>query len=137
MKQKRKIMIFSFILLSFVLGTGCSTLQSKMVDINKSSFDVQSDHKYPISNIHVVNDSGELFLKGSVSRRFGKSPLLSGHIDIKFIDVNGQTMKKECVFFDSHYNKRSCEKQANFEMPVTEDLLANNTVRIEYIRKKK
>ena len=136
MKHNRLI-IFNVILLAGILVSGCSTLQRKTVEINKSSFDIKNDQNYPISNIHVINESGELFLKGSVSRRFGKSPLLSGHIDIKFINVDGQTRKKECVFLESHYNKRSCEKQANFEMPVTEDLLASNTVKIEYVRKEK
>ena len=89
MKQNGKIFILNFILLSCILGAGCSTLQTKMVNINKNSFEVQSDHKYAISNIHVINDSGELFLKGSVSKRFGKSPLLSGHIDIIFLNISG------------------------------------------------
>jgi len=134
MKLKKIIVIFNLIFLSGILSVGCSTLQTKIVDIDKGSFDIQNNHHYPISNVHIVEDSGELFLKGSVSHRHGKSPLSSGHVDIAFLNSDGAVKTKECIFFDNH---RSYERQANFEMPITNDLLASSKIKISYIPKKK
>ena len=129
--------MFNMFFLIGIFAAGCSTTQAvKIVDIDHNSFNIQNDPNYPISNIHIEKINDELFLKGSVSHRYGKSSLLTGHVDIIFLDSSGKVKKKECVDFDNHFSKRSCERQANFEMSITDDLLTGNTIKISYIPKK-
>ena len=137
MKRNKILSIFNMFFLIGIFAVGCSTTQAvKIVNIDQSSFDIQNDPNYPISNIHVEQINDELFLKGSVSHRYGKASLLTGHVDIIFLDSSGKVKKKECVDFDNHISKRSCERQANFEMSITDDLLTGNTIKISYIPKK-
>ena len=137
MKRNKILSIFNMFFLIGIFATGCSTTQAvKIVDIDQSSFNIQNDLNYPISNIHVEKNNGELFIKGSVSHRYGRSSLLTGHVDISFLNSDGSVKKKECVGFENHFSKRSCERQANFELPVTEDLLSSSSIKISYIPKK-
>ena len=123
-------------MLSGILAIGSSAVQAEILAIKKGFFNIQSGQKYSISNIHIVRERDGVFLRGSVGRRFGKSPLLSGHVDIAFLNSDGEVMGKECVYFDHHYSKRSCELHADFEFPLTEDQLSSNTIKISYIAKK-
>jgi hypothetical protein len=127
--------VFALTLCVTILFTGCAVNQSQLVDSKKINFDIKQNDNFPISNIHIIREGEEMFLKGSVSRRWGKSPLISGHVDIQFLPVNGNALKKECVFFDDHFSKRSCGRQANFEIPISEDNLKNSKIKIEYVQK--
>ena len=134
MQHNKKLFLFILIFLFCIFVMACSTSRAvRIFDIDKSLFSIQNDLNYPISNIHIEQNSGELFLKGSVSKRYGKSPLLTGHVDIEFLDSSGKVKKKECVGFDNHFSKRSCERQANFELSVTKELLSKSKIKISYV----
>lgn len=81
-----------------ILNTGCAARKYQLVSPKDYNLDIMENKDFPISNIHINSKDGDLLLKGSVSRRFGKLPLLSGDVDITFINIDGQTRKKECFF---------------------------------------
>ena len=98
MKRDKILSIFNIFFLIGIFAAGCSTTPAvKIVDIDQSTFKIQNDPHYPISNIHIEQINDELFLKGSVSHRYGKSSLLTGHVDIIFLDSSGKEKKRNVL----------------------------------------